>query len=62
MLYRVIWGIDINAKSAKKAANKARLIQLDPDNQANFFSIRPRRAYGEQVVSADLHPRKETRS
>ena len=37
--YRVIWEIDIEATSPKRAAEQAREIQLDPDNIADCFLV-----------------------
>lgn len=37
--YKVIWEIDIDASSTKKAAELAREIQLDPDSIATFFLV-----------------------
>ena len=40
MDYKVCWSIDIpNARSALDAAQKAREIQLDPNNDSQFFIV-----------------------
>ena len=39
-LYRVVWEIDIDAKTPKSAAKKALKIQRDVNSTATFFSIR----------------------
>lgn len=40
MLYNVIWEIDIDASSAKEAAEKALEIQRDPESIAMVFQIK----------------------
>jgi hypothetical protein len=37
--YRVVWQIDVEATSAKKAAQEAKAIQIDPESTANFFEV-----------------------
>jgi len=41
MLFEVKWVIDIEAGTPQQAAQVARQIQLDPENTATFFNIRP---------------------
>jgi hypothetical protein len=37
--YRVVWEIDIQAKSTLEAAKLAREIQQDPESVATFFKV-----------------------
>jgi plasmid stabilization system protein ParE len=39
--YRVIWEIDVTAKSPRAAAKEARRIQQDCESIATFFIVRP---------------------
>lgn len=57
MLYRVIWEIDIHARSPKQAANIARAIQLDPENEANYFTVTHPSKGASKVLQADLNPK-----
>ena len=44
--FQVVWIIDIEADSAKEAAQRALEIQRDPESTATFFSVyRPGGAY-----------------
>ena len=38
--YRVVWEIDIEADSPRKAAEQARSIMLDPFSSALFFDVK----------------------
>ena len=38
--YTVVWAIEVDAESPVEAAVRARLIQRDPDSQANSFDVR----------------------
>lgn len=38
-MYRVTWTIDVDAKSPKAAAKKAREMQRDPESTATVFEV-----------------------
>ena len=56
MDYLVEWHINIEAESPEQAANLARVIQLDPDNQANHFYVTAEEDDGPVEINADLEP------
>lgn len=37
--YKVRWEIEVECTSPKQAAEEARRIQQDPDNEANFYDV-----------------------
>ena len=43
-LYRVTWEIDVDASSAKKAAEDALKIQRDPESTATVFMVGKRKS------------------
>jgi hypothetical protein len=48
--YRVIWEIDIWAKSPTAAAKEARKIQQDVMSTASFFTVRSMRWNGKDIL------------
>lgn len=53
--YKVRWEIDIEADSAREAAEKAREIQLDLESIANYFTVES--SSGESAdIDLDLMP------
>ena len=56
MDYLVEWHINIEAESPEQAANLARIIQLDPEYQANHFYVTEEEADGPVEINADLEP------
>lgn len=56
--YRVRWDIDVFEPSPKAAANEARRIQLDPDNQAIHFTVeKAGDVQSKKDIIADLKPK-----
>ena len=57
MKYRVIWMVDIEAKSPQEAAAEALKIQRDPESSATSFDIMVPPKYPEveaKIVTVDL--------
>lgn len=48
-MYRVIWEIDIDAKTPVEAALKALSTQRDPDSSATAFAVKDRKGHVTQV-------------
>jgi hypothetical protein len=62
MTYHVTWVIDVEARSPKGAAQKARKIQLDPESTATVFEVykipkkltKAQMRHGLKTVTVDL--------
>lgn len=53
--YRVVWQIDLYAKTPEEAAEEALRIQRDPDSLATVFNVTEDRGRGKTTV-VDLYP------
>jgi len=58
-LYRVFWQIDLRAESPRAAANKARLVQCDPNSKATKFVVRLTRRAKMDSVYFLMYPEDE---
>lgn len=52
--YKVIWEIDVEARSYVEAAKEALKIQRDPDSTATFFEVIEHGSGDSETVDVDL--------
>lgn len=52
--YRVLWEIDVDANTLEEAVARTKEIQLDPNSEANFFTVTDEEGKSIQIELIDM--------